>query len=75
LGSYKRVNGVYFPFSIESGSERSPGNGLKTTITKMEANVAIPDSEFKMPVEPVKTAAPPPPAANGPGNGKSKLPA
>ncbi len=72
LGSYKRVNGVYFPFSIESGSERNPGNDLKTTITKMEANVTIPESEFKMPVEPAKRAAPPPPTgANGAETGKN----
>src|ERR1700728_3707751 len=72
LGSYKRVNGVYFPFSIESGSERNPGNDLKTTITKMEANVTIPDSEFKMPVEPAKRAAPPPTAgASGAGTWKN----
>lgn len=48
LGSYKKVNGVYFPFSIESGAPRTPGTA-KITITHMEANVAIPDSEFKMP--------------------------
>jgi outer membrane lipoprotein-sorting protein len=73
LGSYKRVNGVYFPFSIESGSERNPGNDLKTTITKMEANVTILDSEFKMPVEPAKRVAPSPPTgANGAGTGKNQ---
>ena len=72
LGSYKRVNGVYFPFSIESGSERNPGYNAKTTITKMDANVTIPDSEFKMPVEPAKRAAPPPPTgANGAGTRKN----
>jgi len=59
-GSYKKVNGVYFPFSIESGSPRSPGSAAKITFTKIEANVAIPDAEFKMPVEPAKPAAPPP---------------
>jgi outer membrane lipoprotein-sorting protein len=69
LGSYKRVNGVYFPFSIESGSEHNPGNGLKTTITKMEANVAIPDSEFKMPAEPAKGAALPPLGTHDAGTG------
>jgi hypothetical protein len=52
LGSYKKVNGVYFPFSIESGSPRNPGMDAKLTITKIEANVPIADSEFQMPVAP-----------------------
>jgi hypothetical protein len=49
LGSYKKVNGVYYPFSIESGSPHNPGMLAKYTITKIEANVPIPDSDFKMP--------------------------
>jgi hypothetical protein len=58
LGSYKKVNGVYFPFSIESGSPRSPGTAAKTTVTTIEANIAIPDSEFKMPAAPAKAVVP-----------------
>ena len=50
LGSYKKVNGVYFPFSIESGAPRTPGT-TKITITNMVANAPIPDSEFKMPAD------------------------
>ena len=57
LGSYKKVNGVYFPFSIESGAPRSPGSAAKITITSLEANVAVPDSEFKMPEATGKTAS------------------
>lgn len=49
LGSYKKVNGVYFPFSVESGSPRNPGMLAKYTITKIDANVPISDTEFKMP--------------------------
>jgi hypothetical protein len=52
LGSYKKVNGVYFPFSIESGSLRNPGMTARYTITNIEANDAIPDSRFKMPEPP-----------------------
>ncbi|HTV14804.1 MAG TPA: hypothetical protein VME68_08820 [Acidobacteriaceae bacterium] len=55
LGSYKKVNGVYFPYSIESGSLRNPGMTERFTITKIEANVPIPDSEFTMPA-PVQPA-------------------
>ena len=56
LGSYKPVNGVMYPFSIESGPKNNPDQRGKVTITKVEANVPIEDSEFKMPAAP---AAPP----------------
>jgi len=52
IGSYKLVNGVYFPFAMESGSPRNPGETNKTTIDKIEANVPIDLSEFKMPATP-----------------------
>jgi hypothetical protein len=48
LGAYRQVAGVYFPFSLEVGPKNAPALD-KITITKIEANVAIPDSEFKMP--------------------------
>ena len=49
LGSYKKVNGVYFPFSIDSGTPGDPTNDNKLTLSRIEANIPIPDSEFKMP--------------------------
>jgi hypothetical protein len=49
LGSYKKVNGVFFPFSIDSGTPGDPTNDNKLTLTGIEANVPIPDSEFRMP--------------------------
>jgi outer membrane lipoprotein-sorting protein len=52
LGSYKKVNGVYFPFSIEQGTPGNPANDSKVTISSIEVNVPIPDSEFKMPSVP-----------------------
>ena len=52
LGSYKEVNGVYFPFSIASGPKNRPDQKGTITIDKMEANVSLPDSEFKMPAAP-----------------------
>jgi len=58
LGSYKPVNGVMYPFFIESGPKNNPDQRGKITITKIEANVPIEDSEFKMPA-----AAAPPAAA------------
>jgi hypothetical protein len=57
IGSYKKVNGVYFPFSMEWGSPRSPGDLSKLTVTKMEVNTPLPDSEFKMPTTPSTPSA------------------
>jgi hypothetical protein len=48
LGSYKLVNGVYFPFSIETGPKRNPSARSNIKIEKIEANVEIPDAAFKM---------------------------
>jgi outer membrane lipoprotein-sorting protein len=56
LGSYKPVNGVMYPYFIESGPKNNPDQRSKITITRIEANVPIEDSEFKMPAAP---AAPP----------------
>src|SRR5580693_4831622 len=52
MGSYKLVNGVYFPFAMESGSPRNPGETSKVTIDKIEANAAMDPAEFKMPAIP-----------------------
>ena len=57
MGSYKPVNGVMFPFSLESGPKNNPDARGKITISKMEANVPIDDSQFKMPTAPAAPAA------------------
>jgi hypothetical protein len=49
MGSYKLVDGVYYPFSIDSGSMRNPNERVKISIDKIEANVTMDPSEFKMP--------------------------
>jgi len=66
FGSYKPVNGVMYPFSIESGSKNDADNRAKITVKKIEANVPVNDSDFKMPEAPQGTAQPAPkkPAAN-----------
>ena len=51
LGSYKPVNGVLYAFSLESGSKRST-NRTKINLDKVEANVALDDTLFKMPSAP-----------------------
>jgi hypothetical protein len=52
LGDYEKVNGVYFPFSIEAGSKGSTDK-QKTILEKGEANVSVDDAIFQFP----KTAA------------------
>jgi len=52
LGSYKPVNGVMYPYYIESGPKNNPDQRGKITITKIEANVPIDDGDFKMPAAP-----------------------
>lgn len=48
LGSYKAVNGVYMPFSIETGPKRNRDARSKVTFEQIEANVDVPDDDFKM---------------------------
>jgi hypothetical protein len=69
LGSYKQVNGVYFPFSVDSGPKSNPNARARVTFDKIEANIDIPDSDFKMPAAPATPpgqshAEPPVPAKN-----------
>jgi len=49
LGSYKRVDGVYYPYSMEMGSKRNPGDMAKIQVEKYEANIPVDDSLFRMP--------------------------
>jgi len=51
-GSYKLVGGVYYPFSLESGSKLQPGNTVRITIDKIEVNVPLDKKEFQMPEQP-----------------------
>lgn len=59
MGSYKLVNGVYFPFALESGNPRNPGETSKITIDKIEANAPIDAAEFKMPAAPGASSSQP----------------
>jgi len=50
LGDYKQVNGVYMPFSFESGPKGSDSaNRSKITYDKIEANVQLADQRFQRP--------------------------
>jgi hypothetical protein len=48
LGDYKEVAGWYLPYSIESNVKGSP-NKQKVVYDKIEANVALDESRFRMP--------------------------
>ncbi len=59
LGSYKKVEGVYFPFSMEmGGKQQDPSNFTKVTVEKIEANLPVDAALFKMPaVKPTQSGA------------------
>lgn len=57
LGSYKKVNGVYFPFSVDSWPKSDPSQKAQVTFDKIEANVPIDDSLFHMPAAPAGSSA------------------
>jgi hypothetical protein len=48
FGNYERVNGVYFPFSIDSGA-KGGAKKRKITFDKAEANVLLNDTLFQFP--------------------------
>jgi hypothetical protein len=48
LGDYEKINGVFFPFSIEAGPKGATDK-QKVVFEKAEANVPIDDATFKFP--------------------------
>ena len=59
IGDYKEVNGILFPFAVEN-AVKGTDQKQKITISKIELNVPVDDSVFKMP------AAAPAPKADAP---------
>jgi hypothetical protein len=53
LGDYEKINGMFVPFSIESGPKNSPDK-QKIVLEKGEANVALDDASFHFPVTAAK---------------------
>jgi photosystem II stability/assembly factor-like uncharacterized protein len=53
LGSYEQVDGVWFPFSIETGRKGGPKN-QRITVERAEANVDANDALFHFPAEGTK---------------------
>jgi hypothetical protein len=48
LGDYEKINGVYFPFSIEGGPKGATDK-QKIIFEKAEANAPVDDTIFKFP--------------------------
>ncbi|MFN7974800.1 MAG: hypothetical protein U0166_21025 [Acidobacteriota bacterium] len=48
FGNYELVDGVYMPFSVESGARGGP-KGYKVTVEKVEVNVPVDDAMFHFP--------------------------
>ena len=48
IGDYEKINGVYFPFSLEGGPKGSTDK-QKIIFDKAEANSPIDDTTFKFP--------------------------
>lgn len=48
LGDYEEINGVYYPFAIDSGEKGSQFH-TRLTVEKVEVNVPLTDSRFAMP--------------------------
>jgi len=60
LGDYREVDGLKFPFSIEQHQVGGEGPGQKIIFKKIEVNVPVDDSIFKMPVVTPPAAQPQP---------------
>jgi outer membrane lipoprotein-sorting protein len=50
IGDWKDVDGLMFPFSIDSGQPGAPMR-QKMTVTKIEINPTIDETRFKMPIK------------------------
>jgi len=51
LGDYEQVDGVYFPFEVETGGpDSTSADRSKLIIDRAQANVPVPDTLFAMPV-------------------------
>ncbi len=59
IGDYKEVSGIMYPYAIEN-KVKGTDQSQKITISKIELNVPVDDSQFKMPPAAPKTDAPKP---------------
>jgi len=76
IGDYKEVDGIIFPFAVETSAKGSDQK-QKITISKIELNVPAEDAQFKMPppAPAAPAGAPEPPKADKPDAPKTPAPA
>jgi len=56
MGSYKPIAGVMYPFSITSGPKDDPTSWSTMTVSKVEVNVPLENSDFALPASLMKEA-------------------
>jgi hypothetical protein len=54
FGDYEQVNGVFFPFAVNSHAKGDGDGGTEITVEKAEANVPVDDAIFAFPTKPAK---------------------
>jgi hypothetical protein len=54
FGDYEQVEGVYFPFAINSHTKGDGDGGSEVTIEKATANLPVDDAMFAFPTKPAK---------------------
>jgi hypothetical protein len=54
FGDYEQVEGVYFPFAVNSHAKGDGDGGTEITIEKAQANLPIDDAMFAFPTKPAK---------------------
>lgn len=57
-GDYEKVDGIYFPFALDSGSKGDP-NRINVTVEKVEVNIPLDDSLFSVPASTSSHSKPP----------------
>jgi hypothetical protein len=48
FGDYEQVNGIYYPFAVETGDKGSDSR-TKFTVDKVEQDIPLDDARFSMP--------------------------
>jgi hypothetical protein len=60
FGDYEQVNGIYYPFAVETGDKGSDSR-IKFAVDKVELDIPLDDARFLMPAgKPEAKASPPP---------------
>ena len=57
FGDYEQVNGIYYPFAVETGDKGSDSR-IKFAVEKIEQDVSLDDAHFSMPAAKPEAKAP-----------------